>query len=148
MVMMGQKHVALQGVKETEYLPAKMTIQVADNRTIRVISMAILKITTVNPNRMTRQQVYILEGNDRLYLSQQALWDLSCLLESYPEAEVNKKKGKLGQVTEREKERPRNCPNRALPTDSSREMPGRGSQEPSLAPSPSPATATLATGAA
>ena len=30
MVVMGPKHVALQGVKEKEYLPAKKTIQVAD----------------------------------------------------------------------------------------------------------------------
>ena len=28
MVVMGPKHVALLGIKETEYIPAKMTIQV------------------------------------------------------------------------------------------------------------------------
>ena len=73
MVVMGHKHAALLGFQETEYLFAKMTIQVADNRTTRVLGMAILKITTVGTNRTTRQQAYIMEAGDQLYLSHQAL---------------------------------------------------------------------------
>ena len=80
-----------------------MAIQVADNRTFRVLGMAILKITTINNNKRTRQHVYILKGNDRLYLSHQALPDLGCLLENYPKAELTNEKGKLGQILKTEK---------------------------------------------
>ena len=114
---MGPKHAAMLGVKEAEYLPAKMTIQVANNRTTRVLGMAIFKMTTVGTNRTTRQQAYIIETGDQLYLSHQALRDLSCLLENYPEADVTNEKGKLGQVTEGEEERRCICPNRARPPD-------------------------------
>ena len=50
MVVISPKHAALLGIKETEDLSIMMAIQVADNRTIRVLGMAILKMTT---NRMT-----------------------------------------------------------------------------------------------
>ena len=76
MVLMGSKHAALLGIKETEYLPAKMIIQVAYNRTIRVLGITILKITTVGTNKITRQQAYILEAGDQLYLIHQALQNL------------------------------------------------------------------------
>ena len=110
-VVMGPKHAALLGVKETEYLPAKMTIQVANNRTTRVLSIAILKITRVGTNRTTRQQAYVMEASDPLYLSHQALQVLDCLSENYPEADVTNEEGNFGQVTEVEEERPCNCPN-------------------------------------
>ena len=54
-VVMGPKHMALLGFKETEYLPTKMTIHVADNITTRVLGLAICKMTTVGTNRMTHQ---------------------------------------------------------------------------------------------
>ena len=42
-----------------------------------------------------------MEGNDQLYLSHQALRNIGCLPENYPEAEVTNEKGKLRQVTEK-----------------------------------------------
>ena len=69
MVVIGPKHEALLGVKETEYLPAKMTIQVEDNRTTRVLGLPILKITTIGTNRTTCQQAYIMEAGNQVYLS-------------------------------------------------------------------------------
>ena len=119
MVVMSPKHAALLGVKETEYLPTKMSIQMAESSTTRVLGMAILKITTVGTNRTTRQQAYIMEAGDQLYLSHQ---DLDCLPENYPEAQVTNKKGKLRQVTKGEEERPYNCPNRVLPPDPPRKI--------------------------
>ena len=55
MAVVDPQHTALLGVKDMEYLAAKMTIQVADNRTMRVLGMAILKITMVGTIRTTRQ---------------------------------------------------------------------------------------------
>ena len=59
------------GIKETDYLPAKMTIQVTHIRTTRFLGMAFIKITMVGTKRTSRQQVYIMEASDQLYLSQQ-----------------------------------------------------------------------------
>ena len=116
-VVLGPKHTALLGVKETEYLPAKMTIQVADNRIIRTLSRATINITTVGTSRTTCQPAYIMTGN-QLYLS--------CLQDNYPEEEVTNEKDNLGPVTNGEEERPYNCPNRVLP-------PAQDCRDPSLA---------------
>ena len=113
MVVMGPKHAALLGVKVKEYLPAKTTHQVADNRKTRVLGMAILKITTMVSNRTTRQQAYIMEAGNLLYFSHQAFQDLGCPSENYPEAEVTNEKGNLGQMTEMEEKRP--CDSRTKP---------------------------------
>ena len=92
--------------------------------------MAILKITTVNTTkRSTCQQAYIMEAGDQLYLRHQALRDLGCLTENYPEAEVTSEEGNLGQITEVEEERPCNFLNRALPPDPPKEMPYEGIEE-------------------
>ena len=82
LVVMGPKHAALLGVKETQYLPAKKTIQVADNRTPRVLGTAILEMTIVGTNRTTRKQAYFMEAGDQLYLSLKTFWDLGRLLEN------------------------------------------------------------------
>ena len=60
MLVMGPKHAAMLGIKETDYLPTKMTIQVADSRTTRVFGKAILKIMTVDTKRTTLPEAYIM----------------------------------------------------------------------------------------
>ena len=69
MVVMGPMHAAMLNIKEKEYLPAKITIQVADNRSKKGLSMTIIKITTIGSNRTTRQQAYIMELGNQLYVS-------------------------------------------------------------------------------
>ena len=60
MLVMGPKQTAMLGIKETDYLPTKMTIQVADSRTTRVFGKAILKIMTVDTKRTTLPEAYIM----------------------------------------------------------------------------------------
>ena len=62
-------------------------LKLKENRSTKVLDMAISMNTTVGSNRATQQQAYILETGDQLYLSHQALWDLDCP-ENYTEAEV------------------------------------------------------------
>ena len=60
---------------------------------------------TIGTNRTTRQQAYIMEADNQLYLSHQALRDLGYLPENYPETKVTNKKENLGQVTKVEEKR-------------------------------------------
>ena len=125
-MVMGPKLAVLLDVKETEYIPAKMTNHVVDNRSTKVLGMAIVKIMTISSNRTTRQQAHIMEAGDQLYLSHQALRELP---ENYPEAEVTCEEGNLRQVGEVEEERPCNCQDQALPPDTPMKMSYEGTEE-------------------
>ena len=129
MVVMGPTHAAMLGMKEKEYLPVKMTIKVGDNRSTKVLGMAIIVITIIGSNRTSRQQAYIMETEDQLYLSNQALPGLGCLPENYPEAEVTGQEGNLSQVGKVEENRPSDCPDRALPLDVPIEMLYKANEE-------------------
>ena len=129
MVVIGPTHAPMLGIKKKEYLPAKMTIQVADNWSTMVLGMAIIKITTVGRNRTTQQQVYIMETGNQVYLSHQALRDLGCLPKNYPEAEVTDVKGNLSQVDEVEEDRLCDSPDRALPPDVPIRIPNEATEE-------------------
>ena len=129
MAVMGPTHAAMMGIKEKECLPAKMTVQVANNRSTKVLGMAIIKITTIGSNRTTQQQAYIMETGNQLYLSHQALRDLDCLPENYPEAEVTGEEGNLSQVGEVEEARSCDCTYQSLPSNMPKKMPYEATEE-------------------
>ena len=119
MVVMGRRQAEMLGIRERDYLPAKMKIQVANNRTATTLGLAILEISVVGSSKTTWQQAYIIEGADRLYLSHEALKELDCLPEDFPGGA-----GQEGTVLKAgEQERPCSCPDRELPPEPPTELP-------------------------
>ena len=60
MVVMGRRQAEMLGIRERDYLQAKMKIQVANNRTATTLGLAILEISVVGSSKTTWQQAYII----------------------------------------------------------------------------------------
>ena len=56
MLVMGRRQADILGIKERDYLPAKMKIQVANNRTAATLGLAILEISVVSSSKTIWQQ--------------------------------------------------------------------------------------------